>query len=302
MRVMVTGASGYIGRWVLAGLARADVELVAVCRRRPAVDLPFTWLELDLLDEAARDAIAAAHPDIVLHLAWVTEHGAFWHSAENLAWVAASLRLARTATEAGCVRFVGVGTCAEYDAPDDADCEEDSTPLEPDTLYAVAKDSCRRVISAYLAGTATSFAWARLFYLYGQDEGKERLVPSICRALAAGRPARCSRGSATRDFMDVRDTGAALAALALAPTVGPMNIVSGQAASVADIARRLGALAKRPDLLQFGALPERPNEPARITASGARLRSMLNVPPARPLADGLADAWHYWAAQPADAQ
>jgi nucleoside-diphosphate-sugar epimerase len=295
MRVMLTGASGFVGRWALLALARRGADVYAVCRSRPNADAEFTWLELDLLDTAAAGtAVAAAKPDVVLHLAWTVAHGAFWTSPLNLAWVAASLRLAEAAAAVGATRFIAAGTCYEYCWPDGGDCEEQTTPLEPRTLYGISKDAVRRVVAAYLADHQVAFAWTRLFFLYGPGEGASRLVPAICRALAANEPARCSRGLAVRDFMDVRDVGAALAAVALSKITGAVNIASGDGVSVAQVAHRLGALAGRPDLVHLGALPDRPDEPPRITASGARLRTETGFLPSRSLDEGLADALRYW--------
>lgn len=295
MRIMVTGASGFVGRQVVRSLADGGAEVVAVGRRRPTADLRCTWLEADLLSEdTARTVVAAARSDIIVHLAWIVEHGAFWTSPLNLAWVAASLRLAQAAADAGVKRFVAAGTCYEYAWPDHSDCEEDVTPIAPSTLYAVSKDATRRVLSAYLADRRLAFAWARLFFLYGPGEGPNRLVPAICRSLASGEPALCSRGLAVRDFMDVRDAGAAIAAVALSQTTGDINIAAGDAVSVADVARRLGRIAERPDLVHLGALPDRAGEPGRITASGARLRKVTGFRPAIDIETGLAGALRYW--------
>ena len=295
MRVMVTGASGFVGRWALKALTHRGADVYAVCRRRPDVDAEFSWLELDLLDVAAAGAaVTSARPDVILHLAWTVEPGLFWTSPLNLAWVAASLRLAEAAVATEVKRFVAAGTCYEYGWPDDGDCEEQTTRIEPQTLYAISKDSTRRVLAAYLAQCQLPFAWARLFHLYGPGERPERLVASICRALAADAPALCSRGSAVRDFMDVRDVGAALATLALSEITGAVNIAAGHGVSVAQMAHKLGALAGRPDLVHLGALPDRAGEPLRITASGARLRAETGFLPARNLDEGLADALRYW--------
>lgn len=300
MRVMLTGASGFVGRWALLALARRGADVYAVGRRRPSTDTKFTWLELDLLDEnAAGIAVAAAKPDVVLHLAWTVEHGAFWTSPLNLSWVSASLRLAEAAATAGVTRFVAAGTCYEYRWPEDGDCEEQATTLEPRTLYAISKDATRRVIAAYLADRQIDFAWARLFFLYGPGEGTSRLVPAICRALVANEPARCSQGLAVRDFMDVRDVGVALAAVTLSKLTGAVNIASGDGVSVAQVAHKLGALAGLPNLVHLGALPDRAGEPPRITASGARLRTETGFAPSRSLDEGLADALRYWREQTA---
>src|SRR3546814_145026 len=145
-----------------------------------------------------------------------------------------------------------------------------------------------------------SFAWARLFFLYGLYENPARLVSSVARALLRGEEARCSSGLAIRDFMDVRDAGAALAALASSNVEGPVNIASGAPISVADLVRRLARLAGRDDLLRLGALPDRAGEPPRIVADIARLKVEVGFVPAHDLDSGLRNVLSFWADTQAD--
>jgi nucleoside-diphosphate-sugar epimerase len=91
--------------------------------------------------------------------------------------------------------------------------------------------------------------------------------------------------------MDVRDAGDALAALALSDLRGPINIAGGTGASIASIAELLGGISGRPDLLRYGALPDRAGDPPRIVAATRRLRDELGFRPRYALQQGLADAY-----------
>jgi nucleoside-diphosphate-sugar epimerase len=234
--------------------------------------------------------LEAVRPHSILHIAWTTEHGAFWSSPDNLDWVAATMHLARIAAAVGVQRFVGVGTCFEYAWPDGSECIENVTPVKPTTLYAVCKDATRRILDE---SDHFSFAWARLFYLYGPHEDRRRLVGSIASRLVAGQPAPLSEGRAVRDFLDARDAGAALAAITLSDVEGPVNVCSGDAVSVRAIAERLGRIAGRPDLMRFGELPDR-TEPPRIVGSARRLHKEVGFRPVRDLDQGLADTYAWW--------
>ncbi len=288
MRVLVTGASGFLGRHAVTRLIAAGHETIAAARTKPNGATAVDWRLCDLLapGEAAR-LVWETKPDAVLHLAWTASPGQFWTDPANLDWIGASLALARAAREVGARRFCGAGTCFEYDWPAQGDCRELATPLGAHTLYDAAKDACRRALEAYARQAGLSFAWARLFYFYGPDEHPDRLVASVARALAAGRPARCSSGLAVRDYMDARDAGAALAALVVSPVEGPVNVGSGRGVGIADLARTLGALAGRPELVQLGALPDRADEPPRIVADVGRLTREVGFSPQVALEDGL---------------
>lgn len=291
MRVLVTGASGFVGRWAVDALVARGAEVLAVSRQPRPVARAET-IACDLLDPAAaRKLLAETRPDAILHLAWTVEHGKFWTTPENLDWAAATLGLMRAAQDAVVSRFVGTGTCFEYDWPENADCDETETPARPTTLYAVAKDSVRRIGMEW---GGLPFAWARLFYLYGPDEHPDRLVASIARRLARCERAPMSQGLAIRDFMHVADAGAALAAVALSDLTGPVNIATGEAASIRDIAGTLARAARRPDLLGVGDLPDRAGDPPRIVGAVRRLRDEVGFAPRFSLAEGLADvyAWH----------
>ncbi len=296
-KILLTGGSGFVGRATAAALVEAGHEVHVASRRVPLSDVASKAAvhTADLLQEdAARRLIAAVAPEVVLHLAWCVTPGHFWTDPANLDWITASLRLARAAAEGGVSRFVGVGTCFEYDWPANAPCVEGLTPLRVHTLYDAAKASLAATLRAYLATTSTRFAWARLFYLYGPGEDERRFVPSIARALLRGDRARCTRGEVVRDFLDVRDAGAALAALAASDTSGDVNVGSGKPIRVAEIAERLAKAAARPDLLDLGALPDRPDEPPFVVADVRILREEVGFEPQFDLEPGLADALDFW--------
>jgi len=298
MRILVTGASGFIGRQVLGALHGKGVPVHAVARRRTADASFCTWHEADLLAPgAAGDLIGHIQPTHVVHLAWCVEHGRFWTDPANLDFVAATLALARACAAHRVVRFVATGTCYEYDWPEQANCSETTTNLAGHSLYDISKDACRRTLDRFFELQNIEFAWARLFFLYGAHETASRLVASLARSLVNGEPALCSAGRAIRDFIDVRDAGHALAAVTLSTAVGPINIATGVAVTVADVATTLGRLAGRPELVQLGALPERAGEPPRIVADIGRLRHEVSFEPARSLETGLADALSFWSQQ-----
>ena len=295
MRVLVTGGSGFVGRQAVGSLIAAGADVHLHCHRHRVLfaDVPHIYSDLREPD-AARRLLDQVRPEIVLHLAWHVKHETFWTSQENLDWGAASLFLARAALDVGVRRFIGVGTCFEYCWPNTGDCREDETTLAPTSLYAVTKDATRRIIEEL---HDLSFAWARLFYLYGPFEHDARLVASIASRLARGQAAPLSSGAAVRDFLDTRDAGAALAALAFSDVVGAVNIGSGEGVSIASIAERLGRIAGRPELIQVGALIDREGEPPRIVADTRRLREEVGFRAARSLDEGLADTYSWWCRQ-----
>lgn len=281
---------------MLFALRDSGASIHAVSHRRADVAGCCEWHSCDLLEEgASRALLTSVRPDCVIHLAWYVEHGKFWSARENEDWKRATVELAEAAAEVGTRRFVSTGTCYEYDWPDAEPCDERTTSVAGHTLYDRAKNEARLTLEALCAEKGMSFSWARLFFLFGPHEAPERLVASVARALLRNEPAACSTGRVVRDFMDVRDAGAAIAALALSNVEGPVNIGSGRPLSVAEIVTRLAKLSGRPHLLKLGALPDREGEPPFIVAGTRRLVEEVGYKKSHELDEGLKDALSFWA-------
>jgi nucleoside-diphosphate-sugar epimerase len=275
-RILVTGASGFIGQHMPALLHARGFETHITARGTLPETAGITAHGVDLLrqDEAQR-LIKDIRPDIIIHTAWYVAHGRFWTAPENTDWLEASTALAAYAAEAGTRRFVGLGTCAEYatEAGDDAYPWPETRPIAPATPYGEAKATLARRLSEMAEARARfSFAWARLFHLFGPGENPARLVPSIMLALREGREAQCASGRPVRDFISTQNAAAAIAALATSDITGPVNIGSGAPISIAAMARLIAEIAGRPYLLRLGALPDRPNEAPYMVAHTGRLR------------------------------
>ena len=279
-RVLVTGATGFIGRGTLEPLRAAGLEIHVLSSQGAPAGAPFgvRWHVADLLAPGADRTVAAIEATHLLHLAWYTEPGQFWRAAANLDWVEASLRLIRGFAEGGGRRAVLAGSCAEYEWGNETHCVENLTPTRPATLYGTAKHALHSVATAYARESGISLAWGRVFFAFGPHEHPGRLASSVATALIGGKPALCSHGEQVRDFLYAPELGAAFAALLNSDVIGPVNMASGRPVRVRDLIEALAAAAHRPDLVRLGALASA-EEPARLTAHVGRLRDEVGWTP-----------------------
>jgi nucleoside-diphosphate-sugar epimerase len=292
-RVLVTGATGFIGTRTLTFLHERDYEVHVIGRTPPQSDT-IIFHKADILNpEATRAVVAQVQATHLLHLAWDVTPGRYWQSADNLNWVSASLQLVRAFAEVGGQRAVISGTCAEYQWGQ-ARFLESETPCIPVTLYGAAKDALRRILMAYAATRGLSVAWGRIFFLYGPGEKSGRLISDTIRTLRQGTPFPTSHGHQLRDFLHVDDVAGAFAALVDCKVSGPVNIGSGQAVSVRKILETLAAQLGNHDCIRFGERPLPEGEPEIIEADTKRLIEEVGFKPRFDLAGGLADTIAWW--------
>ena len=285
MRVLVTGGSGFIGAHAISHLVAGGHEVHAISQARGRFPAGVEVHEADLLNESCQSILQQVRPSHLLHLAWRLPHNAYWTSTDNVRWLERSLQLLEAFAAAGGRRWVGAGTCAEYDWSQGGAFRE-SDPDRPLSLYGACKSALRITAERLGEQLGVEVAWGRIFLPYGPGDRPEKLVPSLIRSLLAGKPTPCTEGIHVRDFVYVDDVARAFVGLLDCQHRGAINIGSGVPVTVRHVVRRIGEIVGRPELLQFGAVPTRGSEPLQVTANIELLQS-LGLGPRYPLDDGL---------------
>lgn len=263
-RVLLTGGTGFVGRQILAALLNGDVELRVVIRTGSQERLTNKVSDIVFSDDIFTEDVAwwantCRNVDTVIHAAWYAEPGNYLQSPKNLDCLNGTLQLAKGAAEAGVRRFVGVGTCFEYDLS--VGHLSVQTPLRPVTPYAGAKAATFIALSNCLPALNLEFSWCRLFYLYGEGEDERRLVPYVRSRIVAGQPVELTSGKQIRDFADVSVAGAMIAEIALSDRQGPANICTGKPITVRELAEQIAHEYGRQDLLKFGMRADNLTDP-----------------------------------------
>ncbi|MEW5733830.1 MAG: NAD(P)-dependent oxidoreductase [Thermodesulfobacteriota bacterium] len=295
--VLVTGAGGFLGRFLLPFLAGRGFTVHAAVR--PGSEKPggaHFCHEADLLSPGAAGRLAeSVRPSHLVHLAWCSEPSTYLSCPDNRAWVSASRELAAAFAEAGGRRAVFVGSCYEY-ATGSAPRSEAETPLSPETLYGACKKELFLSLLQSFSGTGTSFCWARPFFLFGPGEKPGRLVSLVAKRILSGRETPPVLGGLVRDYLYIENAAAALALLVQSEIAGPVNLASGAGVTLRSLVLGLCAHLGGEDLVQWAADKEGRHAP-RIVADVARLRDEAGFAPRFSLEEGLA-ATARWYLQP----
>ena len=272
--IAITGANGFVGRHVLNHLLRENHNIKILVRKskiRNQYQPNIKVIELnDLFHEKAETLKQILKGvEILIHLAWYTEPNQYLTSPLNIDCLTGTLNLAKAFVEAGGRRFIGIGTCFEYDT--DQCLLSINTPLNPKSLYAASKASAFQLLTQIFSVSGVEFSWCRLFYLYRDGEDTRRLVAYIKQKLSIGETVELTSGNQIRDFLDVQDAAKMIVEESLGSLQGPINICSGIPITVRQIAENIADHFGRRDLLKFGARPYNLFDPPCVVGVKGRL-------------------------------
>jgi nucleoside-diphosphate-sugar epimerase len=295
-RVLVTGASGFVGRWSLEPLLARGAEVHAVQRHAPPTTAGVVAHAADLHDrEAVESLMQRIKPTHLLHFAWVATPGVYLTSLDNPLWLRSSLQVVDAFLANGGSRVVVAGTVAEYDWSAGV-CSERTTPCRPATLYAACKHAQYEVLERWSAQVGFSFAEGRLFWTYGPKESPERLVPGMIQSSVSRRPFQLRYPAQARDYLHVADVGAAFSALLASEVQGAVNIGSGEGVALSRLGEIVGEETGEGLIMQPGDASANDSAPL-VVAETSRLMRDVGFTPRYRLEQGIRDTVAWWKEQ-----
>ena len=278
MKIAVTGASGFVGRYVLAELARQQVEVVAVTRdvtQLSGCGLSVRIVEMDIAEPGKNCFDLLGRPDVLIHLAWdgLPNYKSLYHFEIELP---RQFLFLKAMAEAGLSSLLVTGTCFEY-GMQSGPLSEDLVTI-PDNPYGYAKDALRRQLEFLQNVTPFDLTWARLFYMYGEGQPKGSLYPQLKDAvLREERVFNMSAGEQLRDYLPVVEVARAIVFLAgRQGNPGCVNICAGKPVSVRTLVEGWIAENGWEIALNLGHYPYPDYEPMAFWGNRDRLDALLN--------------------------
>ena len=273
MKVLVSGATGFIGKQVVQFLQSLGQWRILTSGRNEEKlkHLDADYIVYDLNQEQHNCYDQLGRPEVLIHLAWegLPNYQESFHLHRNLI---NHYRFLKRMIEQGLPSLTVTGTCYEYGLQNG--CLQETMPTNPTTCYGMAKDVLRRRLAALQQEHPFRLRWLRLFFMYGPGQPARSLMAQVDRALATGREDfDMSGGEQLRDYLPASEVAALIAKVALQPRHdGIFNICSGQPISVRRLVEEHIAAKGGRLRLNLGIFPYPDHEPLAYWGDPTRLR------------------------------
>ncbi|MFT4091996.1 MAG: NAD(P)-dependent oxidoreductase [Niabella sp.] len=281
MKVLVTGATGFIGSYVVNELLQRGITVIATSLNKEKAQQKDWFLKthyhpFDISKFAKANNLFEYfyEPDCIIHLAWegLPHYKSEHHLAENLPLHKPFLK---QLIEGGAKNINITGTCFEYGMQEG--CLSEDMPALPDNNYAIAKNELRIFIEELQQQFSFSFKWLRLFYMYGKGQAANSLIPQLEAALQRGDEIfNMSGGEQVRDFLRVEQVAKYIVDVSLQTAVtGIINICSNRPVTVKELV--LNYLKEKNSSIKLnpGYYPYPDFEPMKFWGSNSRLIAAL---------------------------
>lgn len=279
-KILVTGATGFIGNYVINELLLRNCEVIATSSSQAKAiaagwysQVKYVPFDLTTFNNNINYYSFFGEPDAIIHLAWegLPNYKAPFHVQENLP---RHLTFLENLVNNGLKDLLVTGTCFEYGMKEGCLLEDMET--EPANPYALAKDQLRRALEKLAVEKQIHFKWVRLFYMYGKGQGANSLFSQLDKALVNKEPVfNMSGGEQERDFLPVEEVAKNIVAIALQNKVeGIINCCSGRPVAVKDLVQEYLAANNKTIKLNLGYYTYTDYEPMKFWGDNSKLKSI----------------------------
>lgn len=275
MKVLVTGANGYIGRHVVVALLDHGVHVIACDLKTEGVDERAERRDVDLfampLDRVFQELGA---PDVCLHMAW--RNGFIHNAPSHVGDLSAHYKLLTAMINGGLRQLAVMGTMHEIGYWEGA--IDENTPCNPISMYGIAKDALRRSLLLYTQQNGSCILqWLRCYYIVGDDMKSHSIFGKLLQAAAAGQTTfPFTKGTNKYDFISIDDLAQMIVAVVRQNQVaGVINCCSGHPISLAERVQRFIDENRLDLALDYGAFPDRPYDSPCVYGDDSRIKQIM---------------------------
>jgi nucleoside-diphosphate-sugar epimerase len=281
-KILVTGATGFIGNYVVSELIRTGHRVIASSasavnagNKQWFQNVEYIQFDFAGFDNAKNYFEFFQSPDLMIHLAWegLPNYTANFHLDVNLA---RHQSLLKNLIANGLKDLTVTGTCLEYGFQEGK--LDESMPAKPSNPYAIAKNNLRESLEEFRNDHPFNFKWVRLFYMYGKGQNPNSLLSQLDKALAnEDQVFNMSGGEQLRDYLPVETVAKYIVAIALQQKVtGIINCSSGAPVRIKDFVEEYLKNKKKQIKLNFGHYPYTTYEPMAFWGDNNKLKTILN--------------------------
>jgi dTDP-6-deoxy-L-talose 4-dehydrogenase (NAD+) len=282
MKVLVTGASGFIGNYVVEQLLDSKQEVIATAiENYEQIQSRFNWhnkvryIQKDLNEIEENCYEFFDKPDLLLHLSWqgLPHYKELFHIERNLM---ANYEFIKNLVSKGLKNVVCIGTCFEYGLQEGS--LKENVETKPSTTYGLAKDTLRRFIEELQKHYAFDFKWLRLFYPYGKGQNPKSLLSQLDKAIANNdKTFNLTSGEQLRDYLPVEKAAEYIVKVSLQNKInGIINICSGEPISVKQFVENYLLNKNAKIELNLGYYPYPDYEPMAFWGDTHKLEEAIN--------------------------
>jgi UDP-glucose 4-epimerase len=308
MHCLVTGASGFLGSWLVRQLLSRGHAVTVLMRSQQRSHRVTDWSDRVHVvygsfenTTSLRENLMREPADVFFHLAWSGVTAGFRDQTNQISTnVVGSLQFWELAKDCGCKHWIGLGSQAEYGLYNEVLRED--LPARPVSTYGVAKLTCGMLTGKMSEMVGMKHTIVRLLSTYGPSDDPRNMIPSVILTLLAGKRPAMTKGEQIWDYVYVEDAARALCQIAETGASGILNLASGETFEIRDVAERIRNLVDPRLEIGLGDLPYGQDQIMYLKGDIGRLKSATGWQPEIPLQEGLHRTVEWFRNEYADAE